>query len=276
MHDMIKKYGKKVITYAFMILVAVVTILPFYTMIIMGTYRSADLLKGLKLLPGDYFIENFKTVINASYIRSYLNSIVVSALSAFLGVMSCAMAGFGFSKYNFKWKKPLFNMVLLLMMIPAQLGLIAFIWEMRMLNWNNTLLPLFLPWIANGFGVFWMSQYINDAVPDEVLDSARIDGCGDLRMFFSVSLAFIRPALMSIGLLIFLWSWNNYMLPTLVLNDVNLYTVPLYIASLRDVHRVDYAAQILGLTLGTMPLIMFFIFFSKSLISGLSDAALKG
>ena len=85
MHDMIKKYGKKVITYAFMILVAVVTILPFYTMIIMGTYRSADLLKGLKLLPGDYFIENFKTVINASYIRSYLNSIVVSALSAFLG-----------------------------------------------------------------------------------------------------------------------------------------------------------------------------------------------
>ncbi|TYP76676.1 carbohydrate ABC transporter permease [Paenibacillus methanolicus] len=257
-------------------LLSVIALLPFYIMVVMGTYRNEDLFTQIVLLPGDYVMENLKTVAASRFDLAYWNSIVVSAISTVLSVFVSAFAGFAFAKYEFRFKSNIFAAVLLTMMIPGQLGLVAYVIEMRYLNLSGSLMPLILPWVANAFGVYWMTQFIRGAVPAEVIESARIDGCSDLGIFFRIVLAFIFPAVTTLSLLVFLWSWNNYLLPLIMINKPEMYTIPLGITTLGSAYRTDLAAQILGLSLGTLPVLVLFALGSKSFIRGLTAGSVKG
>jgi cellobiose transport system permease protein len=260
----------------FVAVVSLVAIYPYYSMIMMGTYYSNDLFTGIKVLPGNYLKENFATLKTINILLFYKNSIIVSVSSAVLTVLVCAAAGFGFAKYQFRFKKPLFTFILLTMMIPLQLGIVAFLVEMRAIGWLKTLLPLIVPPAANAFGAFWMTQFAVQAIPDEVMESARIDGCSEFRIFLQIALPFMVPACTTLGLLSFLWSWNSLFQPLIVISDAKLFTIPLGIRQLATNFRQDNAAQILGLTLTSIPILFFFALFSRSLISGLSSAAVKG
>ncbi|MCA0757685.1 carbohydrate ABC transporter permease [Paenibacillus sp. N4] len=257
-------------------LLSIFALLPFYIMTIMGTYQNEDLFTKIVLLPGTYLLENFKTVAASRFDLVYWNSLVVSLASTVLSVLVSAFAGFAFAKHEFKYKNKIFAAVLLTMMIPGQLGLVAYVIEMRYLSLSGTLLPLILPWVANAFGVYWMTQFIKSAVPNEVLESARIDGCSDIGVFFRIVVAFIYPAITTLSLLVFLWSWNNYLLPLIIVNEPELFTIPLGITALGDAYRTDLAAQILGLTLGTVPVLLLFAIGSKSFIRGLTAGSVKG
>ncbi|MFC5449414.1 carbohydrate ABC transporter permease [Paenibacillus aestuarii] len=257
-------------------MISIFALLPFYIMMIMGTYQNEDLFQKIVLIPGNYLLENFKTVADSRFDLVYLNSLIVSIASTVLSVFVSAFAGFAFAKHEFKYKKNIFAGVLLTMMIPGQLGLVAYVIEMRSLGLSGTLVPLILPWMANAFGVFWMTQFIRGAVPTEVLESARMDGCSDIGVFFRIVLAFIFPAITTLSLLVFLWSWNNYLLPLIMINKPELFTIPLGINSLGTAYRTDLAAQILGLTLGTLPVLILFAIGSKSFIRGLTAGSVKG
>jgi len=257
-------------------LLSLFSLFPFYIMTVMGTYRNEELFTKIVYLPGTYLVENFKTVTESRFDLIYLNSIVVSVVSTVLAVFVSALAGFAFAKHEFKGKNKMFAFILLTMMIPGQLGLVAYVIEMRVLGLSGTLLPLILPWVANAFGVFWMTQFMRSAIPNEVLESARIDGCSDIAVFFRIVLAFVWPAVTTLSLLVFLWSWNNYLLPLIIINNPDLYTIPLGITTLGDAYRTDLAAQILGLSLGTIPVLVLFAFGSKSFIRGLTAGSVKG
>jgi len=257
-------------------LMSIVAVLPFYSMMVMGTYYINDLFTGIKMVPGNYIMQNMKTLFTVPIFTYYRNSILSALGSAFLCVIISSMCGYAISKYTFKMKKVLFNFVLLTLMIPTQLGLIAFMIEMNYLGLMGTLWPIILPNGASAFGVYWMTSYIKDAIPDEVIESARIDGCNEYSVFFRIALPFIKPAIITLALLSFLWSWNSLLIPLVVLNKESLFTLPLGIKSLSTGFRNDYGAQILGLSVGTLPILVFFSFFSRSLISGLSSAAVKG
>lgn len=259
-----------------LLVLALITIFPFYLMVCMGTYTSADLFKGIALLPGDHLLANLKTVGDSSFGRFYLNSLVASTAATIIGTLTSAMAGFALSKYRFRYRGALTKMVLALMMIPSQISLIAYVIEMRNMHLMDTLWPVIIPFTYSAFGVFWMKQSIDGSVPDEVLESARIDGANEARVFFSIVLPFVKAALITIALLLFLWSWNNYLLPLITINNMKLYTVPLGVAMLNGMYRTDYAAKILALTLGTLPLIVLFVFGSKYFIRGLTSGAVKG
>jgi multiple sugar transport system permease protein/cellobiose transport system permease protein len=153
---------------------------------------------------------------------------------------------------------------------------VAYVIEMRYLHLSGTLIPLILPWVANAFGVFWMTQFIRSSVPNEVLESARLDGCSDYGAFFRIVVPFIAPAITTLSLLVFLWSWNNFLLPLIMITDPNLYTIPLSITTLSDAYRTDLAAQILGLTIGTLPVLVLFTIGSKSFVRGLTAGSIKG
>ena len=256
--------------------ITMIAVFPFYSMIIMGTHYANDLFTGIKLLPGAYLLENFKTLLTIDIVGYYKNSLLVAVSSMILCVLVCSMAGFAFAKYEFRGKNILFTFILLTMMIPMQLGLVAFVIEMKTLGWLNTLLPLIIPPAANAFGAFWMTQFAKSAIPNEVIESARIDGCGEFRLFFQIALPFMKPACTTLGLLAFLWSWNSLLTPLILITQESLYTLPLGIRQLNTNFRFDFAAQILGLTLGTIPILIIFAVFSKSLIRGLSAAAVKG
>lgn len=250
--------------------------LPFYIMMIMGTHKNEDLYGGLKLLPGSYLLENFRTIMQTDYFTYYFNSIVVALSATIGGVLISALTGYAFAKFQFRFKNGLFLLVLGTLMIPSQLGLVGFVMEMKWFNMINTLLPLIFPPMASAFGVYWMRQYIESSVPNEIIESAKIDGCHDFGIFLRIVLPVIKPALTTIFLLLFLWSWNSYLTPLVILNKESLYTIPLGASLLGNVYRTDYAARILALAVATVPILIMFSIGSKSLIKGLVGGSVKG
>lgn len=258
------------------IVISVVSLYPFYTMIIMSTHVTEDIFKELLLLPGEYFWENLKTVMGSNFIRSYGNSIFVS-VSAVLGcVLVSSMAGYGLTVYTFRFRKAALKFVMMTMMVPSQIGIIGYMIEMRIFGLSGTLWPLVLSWFASGFGAYWMSQFTRGALPRELVECARIDGCNEFGIFLKISIPCMRAGIVTLALLIFLWSWNSYSTPLVFVNSPDNYTIPIFIKSLSDRYRTDYAAQLLGLTLATIPLLVMFTIGSKSFIKGMTAGAVKG
>jgi cellobiose transport system permease protein len=270
------KYISKFPVYLFITIMSIFSLIPFYIMFIMGTYISEDLYTGIKVFPGTYFLENLSTVLQQNFFYYYKNSLTVSVVHTVITVFVSALTGFTFAKYNFKGKKLFYYFILGTLMIPPQLGLIGFVVEMRWLGLNNTLYPLILAGIANAFGTFWMTQYISGAVPDEIIESGRLDGCSDIGIFIRIILPVIKPAQITLFLLLFLWSWNEYMTPLVLISKPELYTIPLAISLISSEYRTDYGARILALSLSTIPIIIIFSFGSKHLIRGLVGGSVKG
>lgn len=262
--------------YMFMVMMSVCALLPFYMMIVMGTHYSEDLYTGVKLFFGTYFLQNFQTVMKQNFLLYYWNSIVVAVCHVTGGLLISALTGYAFAKFEFKGKKFLFTVIVATLAIPEQLGLIGYVLEMRWLGLTNTLFPLIVFGMANAFGVFWMRQYIGSSVPDEIIESGRVDGCREFGIFFRLILPIIRPALITIFLLLFLWSWNSYMTPLVMISKEKYYTIPLSIALISSEYRTDYAARILALSMGTIPILILFSFGSKYLIQGLVAGSIKG
>jgi cellobiose transport system permease protein len=273
---MTKRVYAKIPVTMLICLLSLVALFPFYLMIIMGTHYNEDLYKGIRLLPGKYLLENLNTVLKLDYPRYYLNSITIAVCNTFGGVLVSSLGGYAFAKFNFKGKKPLFTFVIATLAIPMQLGLVGYVLEMRTLGVINTILPLIFSGMASGFGVFWMTQFIGSAVPTEILESGRIDGCNDYGIFFKLVLPIIKPAIITIALLLFLWSWNSYMIPLVIVTKKENYTIPLSIAMISTEFRTDYAARILSLAISTIPIVGMFSFGSKYLIQGLTAGSVKG
>lgn len=256
--------------------ISIVSIFPFYMMLIMGTYKTEYLSDAISMLPGGYFLENLKKIIDGGFLTYYGNSLYITVVTTFLCVLVSAMTGYGLAKFHFRFNKLLATLIVLCMMIPAQLGIIGYVIEMRFLNLANTREAVILMNIASCFGAFWMTQFIKGGVHDEVLESARMDGCSELGIFFKIVVPYIKPGLATLVILQFMWNWNSYLLPLVVLNDQSLYTVTLGIASLGNRYSADFAAQICALSLGTVPLIIIFIIGSRYFIDGLTAGSVKG
>lgn len=267
--------AKKAIMVLVMTAIAMIALFPFYMMINMGTYKTNDLYTGIKLFIGNYAKENFHSLMQVNFLRYYWNSVFVSVSGALLTVLVCALCGYGLGKYKFRGQKTLTTIVMLTMMVPTQLSLVGFVKEMNFLNWSNTLLPLIIPQAAYAFGVFWIKQFTQDAIPDSVIESAKLDGCGEARVFFEIALPFMKPACATLALLAFLASWNSFLVPVIIISRESLFTLPLGIRQLATQFRTDLGAQILGLTIATIPILILFGYFSDNLISGLAAAAVK-
>lgn len=267
---------KKYVLPLLLIVISLISITPFYFLIIMTTQLSEDIFKGKIFLPGNYFAANLITVLNSSFFHSFWNSTVVSVISTVICVFICAMAGFALSKYEFKFKRAIFGFIVMTMMVPGQIGLVGFMIEMRTFHLTQTLVPLILVWTANAFGVFWMVQFMKASLHPELIESGRVDGCNEFRIFIQIVLPVIRPAIATLSLLIFLWSWNSYLLPLVLINKESLFTIPLSIQSLGNYYRTDYGARMTGLLFAILPLIVIFVIGSKSFIRGLTSGAVKG
>ena len=258
------------------IALATISIIPFLLMFLMATQDNQTIFAGKILTFGRSLSDNFQTVAEAEYFRSFLNSLFVSVSSTLLTVFFGAMAGFGFAKYEFRHKKIIYQLVILAMLVPMEVGLVAFVWEMKILHLSKTFLPLILPNMANAFSVFWMTQYIKDAFPYELIESGRIDGCSDMGIFLRMALPIIKPAIFTLSVISFLQSWNNYLLPMIMINDPKKFTVPLVIASIGNMFVADYGARLLAVAAGILPIMIVFILFSRQITEGLASGAVKG
>jgi ABC-type glycerol-3-phosphate transport system permease component len=267
---------KSISTVIVLLIVSFISLVPFWFMFSMSTYKSEFIFKGTPILPSNYMMENLKTIFESNFVGAYGNSLFISFVSMAVSVIICAMVGYGMNVYNFRFKKALNVFIMMTMMVPTQIGIIGYMIEMRNIGLNTTLWPMIFTWFANGFGAYWMISFIQGSLPIELVESARIDGAGEIKIFRSIVLPCIKPGLLTLCLLIFLWSWNNYMIPLVFINKPANYTIPIFIKSLASAYRTDYGAQLAGLTLATIPLLILFIIGSKNFIKGLTAGAVKG
>ncbi|MDR1176415.1 MAG: carbohydrate ABC transporter permease [Treponema sp.] len=259
-----------------LVILATVNLIPFILMFVMSTQDNHAIFSGLTFIPGRNLAKNFQSILAVHYFRSLFNSIIVAVCSMMLTVFFSAMAGFAFAKYRFRFKKLAFNTILATMLVPMEIGLVAFVLEMRILHLSQTFLPLILPNIANAFGVFLMNAFMQEAVPFEIMESGRIDGCNDFGVFLRLVFPIIRPAAFTLALISFLNSWNAYLLPMVMINNPRMFTIPLVIAALGNQFVADYGARILGIAVGVLPILLIFVFFSKYITEGLTAGAVKG
>lgn len=262
--------------YLLLIGLALFILFPFYWMIIGSTLSLTELNKyPPPLWISDQLITNVTLVLQRGFARALFNSIYLATIRTALQVLLCSLAGFAFAKYQFPGRDKLFAVVLATMMIPSAVSLVP--WYIMMTNffgWRDSYNALIIPNLINAFGIFWMRQYIQQAVPDEVLQAGRIDGCSDLRLFFSIALPIIGPGLGALGLSAFLGAWNEWLGPLLILTTSSKYTLAMLVANLgsQDVMNV----RITLAAMAAIPTLLVFFLASRRLIAGLTAGAVKG
>lgn len=261
---------------ALLLVISLISIVPFYFMISMSTHTTSEIYSGDVFRFGAELGRNFTTIIKGGFMRYYGNSMVTACGATLICVLFSSMAAYGLSIYKFKGRDKVKTFIITTMMIPAQISLIGYSIEMRSLHLTNTLWPLILTWGASAYGVFFMVQYMTSSIPIELVESGRIDGCGELRIFFNISIPLVKPAIGTLAMLSFLWSWNNFLMPSIMLNDSRLFTMPLGIQTLATAYTQDWGARGAALTIAVIPILIIFAAGSKYFIKGLSAGAIKG
>ena len=209
--------------------------------------------------------------------RYLLNSFIVASVQVAVTVFFGALAGFGFAKYRFPLHRFLFFFVISTMMIPFQILIIPLFMEVHALGWGNSYAGLIVPGMMNAFGVFMMRQYAAD-LPNELLEAGRVDGAGEFHMFLRIVLPLLAPALTSLGILVFIWSWGAFLWPLVVVQDRHLQVLAVGLTDFSQSYSrpPEWGAAMAASTLATLPIAVLFAFFQKYFVRGLTAAAVKG
>ncbi|MDZ4720999.1 MAG: carbohydrate ABC transporter permease [Roseiflexaceae bacterium] len=265
------------VLYAVLIGTALITSFPFYYTLVTSTHRTAAI---LTLPPplwfGNDLLTNYNDLLHAlPFWNSLFNSFAISSISTVLTLFFCSLAGYGFAKFRFPGRDGLFAFLLATLMVPGVIGLIPSFIVMRNLGWIDTWNPLIIPGIANAFGIFWMRQYIDAAVPADMMDAARIDGAHEFRIYWNIIVPVIIPALAALAILTFMGKWNDFQFPLLILKEETKYTLPVALSTLRSLRGTEIGVQILGAAGAIIPILTLFILASRQFMAGLTAGAVK-
>ena len=261
----------------FLTLGGLVMLAPFYFMFVFSTHLRGDI---FRVPPpgwfGPHFLDNIGILMAKIPFWQNLGwSLYVGFLSTALTLLFCSMAGFAFAIYEFRFKKSLFGLVMATMLIPAFLGMIPSFMIMDALGWIDQPRALYLPAAAPAMGIFLMRQYIESAIPRELIEAARMDGCGEWGIYWRIVAPLLGPAFGTLGLITFIASWNNFIGPLVVMRSVERYTFPLALRSVQNPVDTEWGALMAGAVVAVLPLLVIFIFSSKRLIAGLTAGAVK-
>lgn len=273
-----KRTGTKVVIYIVLAIASVVSLFPFVWTFLASTHTNGQIFNlHDTFLPQGNFSQNLKQLEQEAPIwRNLGNSVFITVIYTALTLLLDAMAGYGFAKYHFKGNKTLFFSCLITMMIPPQVTMVPLYIQMTKMSWVNSPWAIIIPNLAAMFGVFLMRQSF-EQFPNDLIESARIDGSGELRTFFRIVAPTMKPAFASLGILTFVQQWGNYMWPLIVLNKQESYTLPLSLAMLvapGDV--INYGAIMVGAVITLLPVLIFFLVFQKNFIQGMLSGAVKG
>jgi lactose/L-arabinose transport system permease protein len=271
-----KKLSSKIGVYSLLLVGVILSIGPFYWMVVGSTIQSGQIFHfPPKLLPGGNLAKNFQSLNESlGIIKIFWNSLFIALVYTFVCTFISAMAGYAFAKFRFKGKNLLFFIILCSVMIPSQVTLIPLFEMMVSFNWLNTYQAIILPSLASPFAIYLMRQNMQ-AVPDSIIEASRVDGAGELKIFFSVVLPVTRPAMAAVSIFLFMSQWNSLLWPLITLNSKEMFTLPVALSSLIGMARIDYGQVMLGTTLSTIPIMIFFLLLQKHFISGILGGSVK-
>jgi cellobiose transport system permease protein len=267
------------IVYAALGAVLLASVFPFYWSLLIGSGDSSTIRDANRSwIPGGNFFANAAAVIGdpaVNFWPALLNSIISSGLIAASVVFFSTLAGWAFAKLKFRGGPWLLVFVVATMAVPTQLGVVPLYILFSELGWTGQLGAIIIPALTSAFGVFWMTQYLRQAVPDELIEAARVDGASSFRTFLTVGVPAARPAAAMLALFTFVSAWNNFFWPFIVLDRQNP-TLPVALSLLQSNYFVDYSIVLAGVLLSTIPLLLLFVFAGKQLVSGIMQGAVKG
>ncbi|WP_370616778.1 carbohydrate ABC transporter permease [Mumia sp. Pv 4-285] len=267
------------LTYLVMTFVVLGSIAPLYYMVVMASRPNSDITSNPPpLTPGSELGNNVTRVFenpDVVFAQALLNSLMVATVATISVVTLSALAGFAFAKLRFRGKNILLLGVIGTMMVPVQLGLVPLYMLMGWLGLAGSLWSAVLPFLVTGFGVFFMRQYVMQAIPDELIEAARVDGASTTRIFFQVIFPALRPAVAVLGLLTFMERWNDFMWPYLTLAPENP-TVQVALSRLSGGYYTDQALVMAGTLLATVPLVLVFVLFGRRIVGGIMEGGVKG
>ena len=269
------------LSHAVLVVGVVLSMFPFYWSLVLATNTSRDVFRyPPRLLPGTHLAENVRHVLdNIDFFGSMLNTLIVAVSVTVLVLFFDSLAAFTFAKYRFPGRSALFGLLMVIFMLPGQLSIIPQYLIMVKIGWVGTLQALIAPAAVNAFGIFWMRQYIARALPDELLDAARIDGASFLRIYRTVCLPMIRPGLAFLGIYTFVGTWNDYVWPLVVLTDPNKITLQVALAQLNLGHgaaQTDYSMLMAGTLMAVTPLLLAFTLFARNFVADLAKGSVQG
>lgn len=270
----------KVVAYTVCIVLAILSIMPFWIMFVNATRDTYQIQQdALSLIPSDNLMNNIKILLGKTFdpIKGLTNSMIVSVSSTLVTIYFSALTAYGLVAYNWKLRKPFFTLILAVMMIPAQVSVIGFYQFMYKIGMTNNFLALILPTIATPAAVFFMRQFMLASLPLELVEASRIDGASEFYTFNKIVLPIMKPAMATQAIFTFVSSWNSLFLPLVLLTDSDKYTMPIMVSLLRgDIYRTEYGAVYLGLALTVLPLFVAYFVLSKYIIEGVALGGVKG
>lgn len=267
------------------VLLCLLSIFPFYMLVINSTQTNGDILTSRYFYPRNQFIINFKGLNewckNAQIIsigKAMINSLIVTVPTTILQVYFASLTAYGVVVYDFKFKKAAWAFIYAIMMIPTQVSIVGFIKLTQMTHMYGTYWPLIIPAMAAPTTVYFMKQYMESGFSVEIVEAARIDGAGEFRIFNTIALPLLKPAMATQAIFGFVGSWNNLYTPSLILANEKQTkaTLPLYIEAIKsnDKQR-DWGQIYVGIFLAVMPILLAYLFLSKYIVAGVALGGVK-
>lgn len=273
-----QKFTQQLVIYAFMIVFGLVAVVPIWLMLINATRSTAQINEGISLFPSVYAMANWKILTGRGFklALGFKNSLTISMFVTLFSVYFSSLVAYGIHVYRFKGRQILWNLIMMLIMLPASLSFIGFVQFMSKAHLMNSYIPLIIPSIASAATVLFMKQYMDSVLSFELIEAARIDGAGEFGIFNGIILPVLKPALATQAIFAFVGSWNNFMTPFVLLSSTEKYTLPMLVQMLRgDIYRTEYGGIYLGIAVSLIPIIIFYAFMSRYIISGLTMGSVK-
>ncbi|SEF23174.1 cellobiose ABC transporter membrane protein [Amycolatopsis pretoriensis] len=264
-------------TYVVLAIFVLGSLFPFYWSFLVASRDNGMLTERIPpFVPGGNFFANAARVFDTvPFWKALANSVIVSGTVTLTTVLFSSLAGFAFAKLRFRGRNKLFVFIVVTLAVPTQLGIIPLFIAMSELGWTGSLTAVIVPNLVTAFGVFWMRQYTVDALPYELIEAARVDGCSMIRIFWNVCLPAVRPAAAILAMFTFMMSWNDFLWPLVVLDAGNP-TVQVALEKLQSGYYVDYSLVLAGTTLATIPILIVFVLLGRQIVAGIMQGAVKG
>ena len=266
------------VIYIFMVIFTLIAVVPIWLMLVNATRSTPEINAGISLLPSKYSIANWRILTGRGFkiAIGFRNSLTISACVTALSVYFSALVAYGIHVYRFKGRTVLWNLIMTLIMLPASLSFIGFVQFMSKIHLMNNYIPLIIPSIASAATVLFMKQYMDSILSMELIEASRIDGAGEFLIFNRIIVPILKPALATQAIFAFVGSWNNFMTPFVMLSSTEKYTLPMLVQMLRgDIYRTEYGGIYMGIAVSLVPIIIFYAFMSRYIISGLTMGSVK-
>ena len=274
-----------IVVYALLIAISIVVLVPFAWLICAGLKNAEDFFQ-YTFLPVDsgtgwisfhrLSLENFARLFSeVNYARHLFNSLFVASIQTVLVVLFASMGGFALAKYEFVGKRPVFILMLSSMMIPVEVLMAPNYELLYYFGWLDEFKSLIIPASISVFAIFLYRQSMV-GLPDDLLDAARVDGCSDYRIYWDIVLRLSRPMTGAITLVTFLFTWNSFLWPQIVLRSTEKYTLPIIMSHMLGVYEQEYGMVMAGTLLSVLPVLFLFFILQREFISGLTLGAMKG